>query len=102
MTENERFYDEEIAPQLRELALKCQAHGVPFAACVEFDPGAVGATIIGSDRATNIHKLVAAAIDARGNIDALFIALARWARKTDRTGESLVLTLLDEIGGLKQ
>lgn len=48
-TEQEKFYDEEIAPALADLAKKCRDRGVSFLAVAEWEPGEIGRTITTSD-----------------------------------------------------
>lgn len=42
MSENEDFYDKEIAPALLDLANKCAERGMHFVAQIEYDPDSFG------------------------------------------------------------
>lgn len=73
-SENERFYDEVLAPQLASLANQAMERGMGFVACVEYDQGATGTTSIniGPDSGIGI-QLVHVISLCRGNIDLFFM-----------------------------
>lgn len=88
---NEDFYDEEIAPVLLELADKCKARGMSFAAAVEYAPGDTGETIALVD--PGIKMLLAAwGIQCHGNVDSLMIQVQRHAKQHGHS--SMILNLL--------
>ncbi len=75
--EREAIYDAEIAPALSALAKRCEECGMSIVAEVEWNPAeaAGGMTVAlaeGSSFAIRLGKL---ALEVRGNIDSLFIAL---------------------------
>ena len=41
-----KWYDDEIAPALAEIAEKCRKEGVPMVAVVEYEPGERGSTLL--------------------------------------------------------
>lgn len=41
-SQNERYYDDEIAPSLNRLARACQERKIPFFSCTEFEPHQLG------------------------------------------------------------
>jgi hypothetical protein len=76
--EREAFYDREIAPALMELCLKCKDAGLPFLALVEWDTDDIGETVyLPSENVGIKTMLVAWAIRAHGNADALIRAMIK-------------------------
>lgn len=91
--ENEKYYDEEIAPVLRFIAETCQARGISFLAFVEWAPDSGGTTIaIQEDAGAGLH-LTWMAARARGNLDGLVTAVHAYAKKNGHS--SLVLSLFE-------
>lgn len=79
---NERFYDEEIAPALAELAKRCSDKGMSFVASVEYAPGDSGSTVsLTEDHGNGIH-MTAFASRCNSNVDALFMSIIRRAKAT--------------------
>lgn len=82
--EREKFYDEEVAPVLMELAKKCLENGLSMLASVEWDPtnpddGGWGKTMAlqrVQDRGLPI-TMQAIAVDAGRNVDSLILGIAR-------------------------
>lgn len=79
MTNNEAFYDKEIAPKLRELAEACEARGMAFVAMVEYDPGESGETYTLPKNAGIKSTLAYFAVKCHGNIDTLVLAASKHA-----------------------
>ena len=92
MTENEKFYDEEIAPALILLAKKCEERGIPFLASVEYDPGERGRTAFVPDHAGLAMAMLHLCARAGENVDSYIIGLIRYAREHGiSTDASIVL-----------
>lgn len=92
MSAKERYYDKHIAPKLLALAHECQEHGMSLVVMAEWKPGESGMTAtVEHDASFSVH-MVRAAIMARGNFDALAIAVARSAH--DRGHGSAVLSMM--------
>lgn len=86
ITNQEEFYDREIAPVLAELAKKCQEKNISFCASVEYDPEHMGRGKTEFQAATKpvlevscAQILVHYAARCNGNVDALFMAIEKWA-----------------------
>ncbi len=80
-TENEAWYDAEIAPALADLAKRCDARGMSFVAVVEYAPGHRGATyFIEADAGLEMHMLYMCSQTAP-NVDAYVINLCRHCRR---------------------
>jgi len=93
---SEKLYDEVISPKLLALAKECETAGIPFLACVEWEPGHVGRTEFVPDSATLSIHLPAFAARCGNNVDAMFIAIVRYCeRKGIDTSGSMVLRSLD-------
>lgn len=79
-TENEKFYDEQIAPVLLELARKCKERGMAFLASVEYDPLTMGRgrtdymPVDEADKLSAAQRIVHWAARCDGNIDKFFVA----------------------------
>lgn len=84
-SEQEKFYDNEIAPKLLILAKQCKAKGLSFVAQVSRDTAEKGDDFIGvtavSGNGGVARWLAVTAADSRGNIDTLLTALCRKARE---------------------
>lgn len=77
--DRERFYDEELAPVLADMAKRCAEKGLSFVALVEWDFGEVGHTgSLREGRGPQIENASAAAF-AGDNVDALIMHLMRKA-----------------------
>lgn len=92
MTDNERFYDTEIAPKLLELARACQERGMSFTANVEYDPGETGRTGILQPDASIKQRIAHWAAAANGNVDSFMFAVMRHAREHGHS--SAILNML--------
>jgi hypothetical protein len=93
--DNEKFYDEEIAPLLLEVGKKCKERGLSFTAAVEYAPNQVAGTSIISEGAGIEIQLVHQAVKAQGNVDALFMAIQRYAKVHGHN--SVYLAMLERL-----
>ena len=89
---SEKLYDEEIAPLLLKAGEIAKANGLHLVALVEYQPGHFSRTVHLSPGSSFAIRLVEAAMQANGNIDALYIALARHAKSEGHS--SMVLEML--------
>ncbi len=81
MTENEAWYDTEIAPALAALNKKCAEKKMGFLAVVEFDPGSRGRTqSLPADAGVEMHMLYLCAC-AGNNFDKFAILMRQYAEK---------------------
>lgn len=87
MNANEKFYDEQIAPELMRLANLCQDRKMSFIACVEYDPDTQGIGRTEVCQPDECGKLSAAqrmthwAARAMGNLDSFMIACDRHGKE---------------------
>lgn len=88
---NEQFYDDHIAPELLRLSKLCEDRGMPFLAHVEFAKGEFGTTATTSGKQSWAFELALCAISAKGNLDALVLAVAKAVRETNTGHSSLIL-----------
>lgn len=78
--ENERIYDEEIAPLLAQAAKKATAHNIPLFALAEYGPGNIGETRSAYRGACFPFVFAQAAFSAQGNLDAFVISVLRFCK----------------------
>ena len=81
--EREKFYDDEIAPKLAELAKACYAQGLSFFAFVEWDEsnsrdGGNGKTQFLTERPSLEMAMQAMLCNSVGNLDAFMIGVGRY------------------------
>ena len=88
----EAFYDAEIAPALLDLAKKCEDKGLSLVAMCEFEPNETGTTFSIRTEAGIEIMMSIMAMRARGNVDALLMALRQYGEEHGH--QSLVLELL--------
>ena len=81
-TSNEQFYDDEIAPVLASLAMRCNEKGVSFVASVEFGPDQSGSTVALADEHGNGIRMTAYAARCKSNVDVLFTMIIERAKVT--------------------
>lgn len=100
MSENEDWYDREIAPKLKELAEACHARGMSFVACVEYEPGSRAGTYYLTENAGLEMTMVKRCATTAPNIDGYVIGLAKYCgEKGIDTGASIVMRQLDKKDG---
>lgn len=80
LSEKERYYDEVIAPKLKELAELCHAKEIAMICQVEWEPGECGRTVTLPKGASWSIRLAETAMRAQGNVDSLFLACAKYAQ----------------------
>ena len=90
---SEKFYDNVIAPALLEISRQCKEANIPFLALVEYAPNEVGRTEFPSDHAGMEMQVAQMAARCRGNVDALFIGIRKYA---DNHGHSSVFLKMME------
>ena len=78
---SEKFYDDEIAPKLADIARLCEAHGMSFVASVEFAPGNTGSTALLALSSCMTQRMTAMASRSDGNVDKLIFSLMTYARE---------------------
>lgn len=90
---NEKFYDEEIAPILMELARKCEDHGISFVASVEYNKGEIGETY--TLQHPGIKMLTAYwGMKCHGNIDNFIMVALKHAKEHEHS--SIFLSLIEK------
>jgi hypothetical protein len=76
-TENEAWYDAEIAPALAELAKRCLERGMSFVSAVEYQPGDhAGTYSLAEDAHLKMHMLRLCSMTAP-NVDSYVMNLRR-------------------------
>lgn len=81
VSEDEAWYDAEIAPALAELAKRCHERGMSFIAVVEYQPGDWGGTFyLTEDAGLHMHMLHLAA-QTVPNVDRYILALRRHCKE---------------------
>ncbi|HEX8177831.1 MAG TPA: hypothetical protein VF543_22270 [Pyrinomonadaceae bacterium] len=88
---NETIYDNEIAPQLLAIAKRCEELGMPFVASVEYETGETGRTEAQAQNASPKQLVIHWAARCNGNVDALFMAIDKYAKEHGHS--SIVLQL---------
>lgn len=89
MSKQEAFYDDVIAPELLRIGKLAQDNGVSLLALAEWEPGETSSTVTMQAGSSFAMRMAKAAIDARGNVDALFIAIERYARENGHSSTYL-------------
>ena len=79
--EREKFYDDEVAPVLLDLARKCHANGISFVADVEWEPGESGTTTLLAEPHSFSIEMSAICARANNNADAMIMHMMRYARE---------------------
>ncbi len=94
VTENEKYYDDVVAPTLLKLARDMEARGMGFIANVEYNPGDHGSTANVPALKSDAGHLSYLAIRAQGNIDAMAINWSKAIQQAKRDHGSIVLKLM--------
>lgn len=95
----EEWYDDVIAPKLREVAKECEAKGCALVAVVEYAPGQRGSTLY-TPHGSGLEMLLLRTLDKAGrNLDSFFISVARYcnANGIDTSG-SMILSRFGRTG----
>jgi hypothetical protein len=77
----ERYYDEHIAPKLRDLAMECEEHGLSLLAVCEWQPGEYGRTLTLREGSGFGIRMADTAAKANANVDSFLMAIIRHARE---------------------
>lgn len=93
-SENERYYDEKIAPHLLRLAERCAERGMSFVAQVEYGPDETATTANAPANTSHSGKLTYLAARSVGNIDKLAMNLGQHVRQTGCGHNSIVLNAI--------
>jgi len=93
MTDTEKYYDEEIAPLLREIAEKCKDNGLSMVCAVEFNRNEIARTaLLQKDKGLEMVMISHCAKTAP-NIDSFMIGLKKYCNENNvDTSASIYLT----------
>ena len=92
-SEDEAWYDAEIAPALAALAKRCHERGMSFIAAVEYQPGDRGATYYLTEDAGIAMRMLHLCAQTVPNVDSYVINLKKLAKLNNvDTSSSWVLT----------
>ena len=88
---NEQYYDDVIAPKLKEIGDDCVKKGIPFLAVAEYNSGKCGHTL--SSPMNRCLKMVMLELLANTapNIDGFIIALLRYAKANGISFDSSIV-----------
>jgi hypothetical protein len=81
VVDQEKFYDDEIAPDLRRIAEYCAKRGMSFAAAVQFADEGLGSTVKLAAAAHPCLRMTAYAARSKGNADALIWSIQKDGRE---------------------
>src|SRR5688572_29931314 len=96
MSENEEWYDREIAPKLLELANACGDRGMSFLSVVEYEQGGRSRTQRLTESAGLEMTMIAHCAKTAPNIDGYMIGLIRYCRENGiDTGASMFVRLAE-------
>lgn len=83
MSEREKFYDEQIAPKVKELAELCAAHNMSVVCVVEFEKDARGGTYsLLPDAGTAMH-MVRLCGQSGENVDRYLLSLNKYVKQNN-------------------
>ena len=93
VSDDEAWYDAEIAPALADLAKRCQERGMAFVAVVEYKPGDhAGTYMVGDDAGLALH-MVSLCSRTAPNVDAYVMNLRKHCKaKGIDTGGSFAMS----------
>lgn len=77
MEDQEKFYDDEIAPSLRILMERCKERGMSFIATVQFADGGVGSIGYAQPNGHAMLRMAFFACRSKGNVDDLILQLQK-------------------------
>jgi len=80
ISENEAWYDAEIAPALAELARRCEERGMSFIANVEYQPGERGGTYTLAEDAGIDMRMVYICCQTAPNVDSYISNVRRMCK----------------------
>lgn len=94
MSENEDWYDREIAPKLLELSKACHDRGMSFLSVVEYEPGGRAQTRRLTDKPSLEMTMIQHCANTAPNVDGYMMGLYRHCReKGIDTSASMVMRL---------
>ncbi|MDY6910757.1 MAG: hypothetical protein SVM79_00120 [Chloroflexota bacterium] len=101
MEDNEKFYDEVIAPKLMEIGSICKEKGIPFLAVTEYAPGEIGETRMQHPDECLKMVMIRHCTKTAPNIDGYIIGLARYANEKgiDTSGSIVMKQLTSGLSG---
>lgn len=99
MSEDEQWYDDEIAPMLLEVSKRCEARGVSFIGVVEYEAGSRGRTETVADNAGLEIRMLDFCARSGSNVDAYIIALIRYCRNREIPMDSSIVLNRMNAGG---
>lgn len=89
---SEKYYDEVIAPALKEIAEKCLSNGMSMVAVVEYEPGERGRTRVMQTDAGLEMTMINHCAKTAPNVDGYVLGLVRYANERGiPLGGSLVM-----------
>ena len=94
-SENEVFYDEEIAPRLAEVAKLCQDRKMSIVADVEYEPGETGHTRVVQENPGAKLFISYAASRCAGNIDRFIMSVYNHMEKRGELGVSIYMKMIE-------
>ena len=80
--DNERIYDEAIAPALRDIIIICEKHNIPFTAVAEWNAEQIGMTCCQVPGQCLSMTMINHCVKTAPNIDGYIIGLLRYAKKS--------------------
>ncbi|MES2319986.1 MAG: hypothetical protein V4631_21100 [Pseudomonadota bacterium] len=96
VSENEKFYDEEVAPVLAAVSELCASRGFSMVVAVEFDPGAIGTISRLPDTPTLAMIMLSHCAKTGDNIDGYVLGLLKFCKENDIDySRSMVMRSLD-------
>jgi hypothetical protein len=96
-SDDEKFYDDAIAPLLKVVGELCRQRGMDMVAVVEFEPGRRGETRSSARASRRASRCRCCSLCARhgANLDGMVLGLIRWCRANGiDTGGSIVASRL--------
>lgn len=81
MVDQEKFYDEEVAPELARLAKLCEDRGMGFVATVQYNDDGAGTTATLQEGTELSVRLAYVAARCNRNVDVLIGWIVRYALK---------------------
>lgn len=95
VSDDEAWYDVEIAPALAALAKRCNERGMSFVAVVEYQPGDRGGTYCMTKDAGLEMRMIHLAAQTVPNVDDYIMSLAKFCNANGvDTGSSFVMRRL--------
>lgn len=89
LEDNEKIYDEKIAPLMAQIIAICKEHKLPCHATFEYAPDAFCTTHISGEPDSAAMVMIRTAALTKGNIDAFIIAMSKHAEKSGHTSAFL-------------